>query len=103
AVLLSTLDAAAQERVAVPQYEYSHLMVMTGESLTFAVWHDAERHENARSLYDLFTMLGGEADERRFSIVELLNLVGSRGWRMVATEKEDRSSTYCFIREVRTG
>ena len=78
------------------RYEYSMLTFYHG-SVTSATFSDSDGSESAESSYSLYRILGGESEREGFSVADLLNLLGGRGWALASTVSSGGFMTTHFL------
>jgi len=96
-IVFVAFGESATTRQTMPKWEYAQYL-LAPELL--AVWKS--KSQNAESLsgnsYEMFVKMGGRCHEDKYGIVDLLNLVGGRGWELVAIQGDDKASSYIFKR-----
>jgi hypothetical protein len=67
-----------------------------------AVWQAPDQSAVAPDVFGVYEKLGGKLPRERVANTEVLNLVGQRGWELVAvTHKPGPEMTYWFKRAAR--
>ena len=80
-----------------PRWEYASLLT----SARLCKWTSPQAdllEEGARGYAKLYADLGGEKPVEKVSLVDLLNVVGSQGWELVAIDGGEGPHQYLFKR-----
>ena len=93
---VTTGEPVTTRRRLPPKWEYAQYSLLPR---TMANWHSESQSIVELESYDMFTKMGGKCPKDKYGIVELLNLVGNRGWELIATpDFSDNSVVYIFKR-----
>ena len=62
------------------------------------VWNPGDNPVHGENCYDLYRKLGGEKPEESFTLIDLFNLLGQKGWELASSSDDEQSQEYVFKR-----